>query len=241
MKKRIFSCLILAVVMTFSITCSAFASTNNAENCNSIKESAFTKDTLITKDNIYKILDYYGLDRSALREDIDDKSFGDVTVGNLEDALNEAKRIPKMIVIDKNNPTNEELSSIGITPYEITPMANGILTVAQNSEVFNDGPVVRYTCSGKYYKNGTTKYWTEAAGGADITMVTAQAGTIYYAIDDIIKLETSVENPSTSSSKLVLDYKYDIGNYIGIKGLGGIRIGHNLITGTNKYNTSYIN
>ncbi|TGE37189.1 hypothetical protein E4K67_15045 [Desulfosporosinus fructosivorans] len=239
--KKIFSCLMLTFVMVFSITCTGFASTNNAENYNSIMNPTFTKNTLITKDNVNEILEYYGLDRSALREDMDDKSFGDVTVGDFENALNKAKKIPKMIVTDNNNPTNQSSTKI-TSPDGNSPMAaTSVQTVTTDSEVWSGGPVVRYACSGEAYNNySTTKYWIGPLGGANILMVTGQVGTIYYAVDSITRLITTVQNPSTSSSKLVLDYNYKIGTYTGIKGMGGIRIATNTVAGTNYYGISYI-
>lgn len=242
--KKIFSCLMLTFVMVFSITCTGFASTNNAENHNSIMNPTFTKNTLITKDNVNEILEYYGLDRSAIREDMDDKSFVDVTVGDFENALNKAKKIPKMIVKDNNNPTNQELSSTKITSpvaNSLMAAASSVLTITTDSEVFIGGPVVRYTCSGEAYNDySTTKYWIRPLGGANILMVTGQVGTIYYAVDSINRLSTTVQNPYTNASQLVLDYNYVIGTYTGIKGFGGIRIASNTVTGTNYYGIGYI-
>jgi hypothetical protein len=234
---------VIATLLTTALILSSSSVVFASVNTNTATVHSFSKSTVITKDNIYEVLDYCGLDRSALKKDIDHKSFGAVTVGDLEDAINKAKKIPKMIA-RKDKPTNVESSSIGVTPNKITPMntsTTGIETVAENSEAWIGGPIVRFSCSGHYYNDGTTKYWTSEAGGAGITMVSGQAGTTFYDIDFVNKLDTSVQDPSTSDSELVLDYGCQIGTYLGVKDLGSVEIYHNTIAGTNYYGSSYIN
>lgn len=241
MKKKIFKSLILAVIMVFTTNCSVFASVDNVKTLDTTKKISFTKDTIITKDNVYEIIEYYGLDKSAVKEEKNNESFEELTVGEFENILNEAKNIPTSIT---TNNIDNEISPVELSPIETNPLAagaeTGIKTVTSDSSVCNGSCNVRYSCSGEYYKNGSTKYWTKASGGASLQMLTGQVGNIYYSIDSITTLNTTLLNGSTSNSKLELGYCYAIGTYTGIKGLGGVRVASTCVTGANYYNNSYL-
>ncbi|EJW13745.1 hypothetical protein M5X00_05410 [Paenibacillus alvei] len=60
-----------------------------------------TPDTIITNENVYQVIEYLGLDPRDLKKSDTDDSIP-VTVGELEQALNQSKQLPKEVTSTEN-------------------------------------------------------------------------------------------------------------------------------------------
>lgn len=116
--------------------------------------------------------------------------------------------------------------------------ATGTATVNRDSQI-NSSLTVNYAATGAYYKNAQTKYWTRAYGST-ISIASQGGGVYWYQIDKITKNACKVVNANTSSSYLQIDYSYVVGCYYGINGIGGVRINQFTVTGTQRFDKSYI-
>ena len=229
MQKKILS-LVLTIIIILSSTSLAFASTTTATDP-ARQKSTFAKDTVITEDNMNDILKYYGLDPSNVIK-LNKPVTRDVTVQDLEKALKEFDKLPKTITIHDDNPTNVKVTN-NITTKAVT----GTATITKDNNI-TTSLVVRYFDTGKFYKNGSTKYWTDALG-TDLKIVSDPTATYFYLIDKISKLTNTIYKASTSKSYLQMDYKYDVGCYLGVNGYG-IKYKSITINGYSRFDNSYI-
>ncbi|ABB14465.1 hypothetical protein [Carboxydothermus hydrogenoformans] len=112
------------------------------------------------------IFEKYGLDPSAVKK-TDIPVIRDVTVRNLEMVIQEAKKLPKTIIVCADNGTNVKNSNnTNDITTQATTATTGTATVSYNAQI-TFSLIMKYSATGKYYKSGTTKYWT-AAYGANI-------------------------------------------------------------------------
>lgn len=226
--------LILTVIMMFSITNLAFASTTTTDS--SDLKTAFSPETVITEDNLNDILKYYGLDPSAVIK-LDKPVLVDVTVRDLEKAIEEAKKLPKTITIKDDHPTNVKVTDIKIDNLNAQAATTGTATVGRDNKI-TDSLYVYVSATGKFYKNGTTKYWTEALGaGFEISALSSVTTGYYYLVDKKSLLKNTLYNGSTNNSYLRAEYNCDVGTYLGIKG-SGIRIATTNINGSTYFYSS---
>ncbi|PHJ36704.1 hypothetical protein P378_20700 [Desulforamulus profundi] len=226
--KKIFS-FILTMIMILSLANFAFASSTTVSD----QKMTFSPDTVVTDDNMYDVFKYMGLNPINVKKR-DKPVSGVVTVRDLQNALNEAKKLPNRIVIRDDN---ESVSNDSTTQNITTLATSGTATVYKKATITNS-LVMKYIATGKYYSNGTTKYWTSALG-SDIRIDTAPTPAWWYEMKDIRKNSISVKNPSTTSSYLQLDYDYTVGYYIGVNGYG-ILTKEIPVSGYTRFDKTYI-
>jgi len=224
MKKKLI-CMVLTIIMLLPTTI-AFASG---------KKAPFDPSTEITKDNVYEIMQYYGLDASALRTDITVSTTKKATVGDLEKVIKEAPKLPKTVIINDDEP--QAISTVGNVSGIVSSMTTGTAT-ANKDVAITSSCTVNYAATGTYYKSSTVKYWT-GAGGAAISVLPTNS-VYWYQIDKINSLANTCVNPSTTNSYLHMTYDYIVGCYFGIKGLGAIKINSFQVSGFTNFGTSYI-
>lgn len=231
--KKLFS-LILAVTMIFSAIGFAFASP-----VTKVSKKDFSADTVITQDNVNEILKYYGLDPTKIDKSKDVSTLSQVTVGDLEKALEEAKKTPKTVVVRDGAVTEKTNNDVSAAAVIVT---TGTATVYKDSTI-TTSLVVNYSATGKYYKAvsnyDTVKYWTSALGSSIST--SSETADYYWQITSIRKNANKVVNANTSSSYLQQDYDFTVTCYFGIRGIGGIPYKAINVSGYNRYpGSSYI-
>lgn len=231
--KKLFN-LILAMTMIFSAIGFAYGSPVAKAS-----KKVFSADTVITQDNVNEILEYYGLDSTKIDKSKDVSTFPQVTVGDLEKALEEAKKTPKTVVVRDSAVTEKINSDVFPTSVIVT---TGTATAYKDATV-SSSLVVNYSATGKYYKAvsnyDTVQYWTSALGSTIST--TSGNADYYWTISAIRKNTNKVVNANTSSSYLQQDYDYTATCYLGVRGLGGIPYNSINVSGyTNYPGSSYI-
>lgn len=224
---------IVLVLLLFLFTASlAFASTTTATDSDH-QTFTFSQDTVITEDNMINILKYYGLDPSAIVKN-DRPVTGDVTVRDLEKAINYAKKLPDELTICNDNPTN-----IKAINNDIIIQSTGTATVYHNA-IITSSLTMTYSAIGKFYKSGSTKYWTEALGSNIAVGVDSSSPPYFWRLDAIRKNTNTLFNGGTTNSYLQMDYDYTVGYYMGISGGWAIRISQTPINGFTRFNSSTI-
>lgn len=176
--------LILAATIMFSTIGFAFAAQNTKET-----QKDFSADTVITKDNANEILKHYGIDPTKIDKSKDVSTLPQITVGDLEKALEEAKNTPKTIVDRDDAVTEEANNDISAadtkkTNNDVSAAATGTATVHKDVK-YTDTLTVNYTVSGYYYKSTTVKWWTGALGSSIAT--TSSGPTYYWKITSVTK------------------------------------------------------
>ncbi|MDF9410030.1 hypothetical protein L7E55_17075 [Pelotomaculum isophthalicicum JI] len=235
MKKKylVVLCAVLSVLM-FALPVMASAETM-VQGSN---QKTFSKDTVITEDNVNDILRCYGLDPNSIIKK-DNMPNVKVTVGDLENALKEFSKMPKKVVLNNDNPTNVKVIPDNQVKPDglIRPLSSGTQTCFYEAHI-SSSLTMNYYATGYYYHEGSTKYWT-AAGPANITVGTPASTLYFYSLDSVTTLTNQVVNPYTSGSYLHMEYCYAVGHYMFV-GVGYIRIGSQSVSGSTNFNSSYI-
>ncbi|MBZ4647183.1 MAG: hypothetical protein JG777_2672 [Clostridia bacterium] len=236
MHKRILI-LVLTVITILSTMAFAAESTTTATEP-ARQEFTFSQDTVITEDNMNDILEYYGLNASAAikkNKPVNGLYYNKkvATVRDLETAIKKLRQLPDTITIHDDNPTG-----VKVTTNATSTSESSSITVFYDSQVLTHFSV-RYSASGKYYKNGTTKYWTEAYGGNITGLGSSGLPGTSYEISKISKCTNTLKNGGTTSSYLQLDYKYTVKSYVGV-GDWSVPVTENTVEGFTRFGTSYI-
>ena len=168
-----------------------------------------TPDTIITKDNIYEVLEHCDLDPNNLvkKEGPFTVNGNPVTVAEFEMAINKIRQLPEKTsntyYVTANDPnTKASLKSTGVTV---------------STQVWHEGDgmdwLLEFTANGDAEISPTPhwkSYWKEANWG-DVEVAQSWPGMVQQATNKQITVE--VNNPNTQNSVLVLEATYDIQHY----------------------------
>lgn len=207
---------------------------------NIVDESSkyISSETIITEDNVYEVLDYVGLDSSALIKSDKPVIHGQkLTVGELQDVIERYNNMPNTI-IDINDNT-ADYSNIKELEHEITNSSYPVTTVHKDTRY--GSYEIRYSASGKYYTEPHgpyNTYWMEALGG-NIRVQDTDFG-ISAKIEKINTLTNALKNAGMASSYLQLSYDYTVGIYLITDWGDLLKITENHISGYSNFDTSYI-
>lgn len=213
MKTKKIRTMFLAVAMCVFATTAAFAT--------DLETTEITDNTVVTGENIYAVAEYVGLADDAIIERDASIPQSRVTVGELKEILADAAAQPEEVT-DIGDAVMGNIPAVDVNMAR----ASGVKTVYYTSQV-TESASVTYSATGRYYKSGSTKYWTkETSSGisADDT-----DGPIFYRVSKIYNQDLTLHNGSTSSSYLKLAFDYDITAYLGVD---------NFAVSVNKFNVS---
>lgn len=220
--------------MTLAISSMALAA-QPVSNDQVDKNISFSDDTIITEDNIYDVLKYFGLDESALIFD-EDCPKNEVTVEELREAIEKSQKLPQKVTLNrvaspKNTVVVDKLD-LSWQTEEASKAAASTGTKTLHDYFTVGGCELEHRVSGKYYKNGSTKYWTEERSSS----MYAHTDEILhkYEIKNVTGNTLIVVNAGTISSYLKHFYNYDLVHYLSA-GIAWIEIGRNSIDGWTKY------
>lgn len=179
-----------------------------------IQENTITEDTSVTKDNVFEVLDYLGIDRSDYVQDnsVGDNS-GEYTVGELRNLLKIATQ--EVTKINGSKLNNKTYTENIITPYALT----GSMLLSSSSDAGTFTLVT--SVNGKYYND----YWT-GASGENVTLVSNTNVGITHAIT-----EKRVVTSSYTASTISVRYDVTVETRITIP-FGYIPSGSNDCSGT---------
>lgn len=219
---------VVAVVLTMSFLLSTggtvFASESNATSA----PKTYSKDTVITNDNMNDILKAHSIDPSTLVKNTNTVSAA-VTVGDLEKALAETKKMPKKII------SNDTAPLISSSKGTLSALATGSGTATgTRATTYTNSLTVDYYASGTY----TNGMWSSATGSSWAPRATG-IPTSWWIVTQIYTNRVDLYNANTTSAYLKVSYNYDVTNYIGVLGYG-IPIKAINITGSTTMNNSYI-
>ncbi|MCX8130722.1 MAG: hypothetical protein N3I35_11560 [Clostridia bacterium] len=214
-----------------------------SQDKDSYSKGDINRDTLITKDNINKILKYLGIDPKTAKVVKGSSNYtSSVTVGQIEDAINMLNQQPKEITINSDNiggvSATEAISDISNkTVVQSDMKLQGNVNLSYR---FSNGTsyALVHSCTGTYLKTSTSKIWWDAANPC-VTIDCWDAFTKYK-----IEKQNSLELSYTSST-ITETSNLNIGGYVVI-GIPGTPLSYDwkqsestIITTVN-WGTSYI-
>lgn len=229
MKKKLLSLFVIAICLILASSTIVSAKTKNS----------FTKDTVITKENLKDVVKFVGLDPNGVVENSNLPSNSKIiTIGDLEAAITKAKQMNSTsLIISNENLTNKntDLNSNLITPLAVTGTQTCTRTFQNGDLLYTDW------VTGTYYKEnytwGRIAYWT-AAGGANPT-VSSYSGGYVWSIISTRKLTNTLINGNTEQSYLSFNFDYTVREYINLAG-NLIPVQDISLSGTHNYDISYI-
>jgi len=210
MSKKI-SCLLIALCLSFTMSGLVQA------------KERISSDTIITEDNINEVLEYIGIDPTSFIK-TDENQFGVKTVEELEQALAQAKTMPKEITAEIIEPINN-INSVGENNY-VTNLLSGSVTCLYRLDC--DSYTVDFTCAASYQGY----YWTSVSN----PNATADTDSLTYVF--------KVEDPDlvaiiNSSRKIILmEGTIRVDHYVGVAGYGLIKIGYQVINSINSWDVN---
>ena len=145
--------------MFFSTAGFAFASSVTKSS-----QKPFSANTVITKDNADEILMYFGIDPTKIDKTMDVSLLPQATVGDLEKALKEAKKMPKAVVIYDDGIASEPKTAKNNGVSTSAVIINTGTATAYTNTAITASLTVNYAATGQYYEAistyDQTKYWT---------------------------------------------------------------------------------
>ncbi|OLN25190.1 hypothetical protein [Desulfosporosinus metallidurans] len=219
---------VVACVLTMSFLLSTGGAVFAADNKTTPTPQTYSKDTVITESNLNDILKVHNIDPSKIVKNTKTVS-STVTVGDLEKALEEAKKMPKKITSNDTAPLN--LSTNGT----LCALASGSGTsIATRATTYTNTLTVDYYATGAY----TDGMWSYALGSSWAPRATG-IPTSWWTVTQTYSNHIYLYSASTPYAYLSQVYNYDITNYIGVLGYG-IPNGTINIQGTINYSNAYI-
>lgn len=220
---------VLASILTMSFLLSTGGAVFAADSKTIPAPKTFSKDTVITKNNLNDVLKAHNIDPSTLVKNTKTSSAA-VTVGDLEKALEEAKKLPKEITLNDNTPLS--LSNInGVSPA----YASGSGTsVATRATTYTNSLTVDYYATGGY----TNGMWSSALGSSWAPRATG-IPTSWWIVTKTYSNNIYLYNGGTANAYLRQVYNYDVTNYYGLVGYGVPMTTIN-IQGSINYSNAYI-
>lgn len=197
-----------------------------AKNQLSSNGEELSPNTVITKDNIYKVLDYFGIDSSNLTMYKIKEQDPRMTVQEFSEQLTRTEKQPKEITLE---------DPISISPFVMNPgpgggsSGKGTATVSKKWWTSN-GYSLTLIQAGSYNHG----LWT-SAGGSRATVSSTGINGYHYDIDSST-FNAKVKN---SGRTLWQDSTITVGEYLSI-GIGNVRISKIKNYPTVTWGTSYI-
>jgi len=225
MKKII--CLLVVTLFMLSTVSNAFASD---------KDTKFTNETVITEDNIYDVMKYLGLDESKVVKNPDNYMRADVTIGDLLNAIEEAKSFPK-VFMDIELTDSDVYNNYESKNLKIENSSKAAQTVSRSSVMGT--MTLYYTATGEININPNTgkKFWTRYLNST-VDPRSTGIGT-YYQVERINSWVGYIEGIPTYNTTLVVKADFVVGFYVGVKGIG-IHISDIPVTSTYRYLSSML-
>lgn len=190
------------------------------------KEKEFSPDTVITKDNIYDVLEYLGIDSNNFIE-TDETGKSVRTVGELEKTFKEVTNKLKDI------PTQGKEVSEAKNDFIISPYSYGGTKMLYKTMDHGGSYTITYSVAGEYsYRDDHTGYWS-GVGSADASVDSDAIGVVY-------KITSKDLDASYTANYINLDAAITVTWYIGVDDVGLIPVGSNDITADINWDTSYI-
>lgn len=226
---------ITALALTVALSSVTFGqgvyAAENSTNSTVIQNNTtkITADTVITKDNIYDVLSYVGLDSKSLSKTNAISSNSTIkTVGELEKLVKKAKSNPTKIVAKNNTNTNTNTNTkTNIVSSSLLAATNGSKTIAQNFD--NGSYTLKYKVSAQY---SGSEWVGVTSPDVSVTADVDKAG-ITYKIDSDPSLDATWEpDVITMTSYVTVD------EYIGVKDVGLVCIGYQGVSSTNSFYAS---
>lgn len=227
LKKTIYFTFLLVFTLSFTFfsipSNSTFAKDNTSSN-----NDALSPDTVITKDNVYKVLDYFGIEHNNLTLYKENAQLPSVTVQEFAEQLNQTKSQPREATLK---------DPISISPFQMTGGGGGGSnggkgTATISKKVWTSrGYSLTFTQTGHYNKGK----WTSAGGSSAQVSSNTDIDTGGYEI-------TSAKfNAGVKSSGTILwqDSTIKINEYINV-GIGHISVGSCTNYYTATWGTNYI-
>ena len=216
---------------------------------------SFSRDTLITKDNINSILKHYGLDpKTALKRTSEAAYNTEVTVGQLEDAINAFSQQQNNITIRDGISRQSKLSVLDNPPnfygwagepsYYWVPLSNTVdLTGYSIRESLNAEYRSRlYYTNAAHTTTATLKYWYDYEN-TDVELISNSAPTVgfmYYKLESINFLDGSfTQTTMTITSDITVGTYFVIS--IGEFDIIEVLLGTNDIESYSSWGSSYMN
>lgn len=200
-----------------AVYASEIANTNIVAN-----KSEIQSDTIITKDNIYDVLDYAGLDSSSFKQNDVNGSTTLKTAGELKDAIEQAKN-ETATVTNKTTKDNSIISSNKITLKSTRSGSKKISTETSISDAYT----LTYSVSGQY----TGSEWT-GVSNPDVDVDTDIDGVISYKIAPDAYLDASFD-----ADTITLESYVTVNKYVAIT-YGTVCVGYQGISATNYFYAS---
>jgi len=220
--KRISVIVSMVLVISMMFSGSVWAK----ESRNSIRDRSdkISLDTIITKDNIYSVLNYLGLDSNNFAMSESPCVSTNLTVKDFQlmivDAKKNAEPLPNLSASTFNKAIVNNQSNI--STKSLTGSGSRYLY-----RTIDYGYNLTYSCSGQY-KNGI---WTGVSAGN----VSLNEGLVLigakHKIDKVNNINCSVQSNKTT---IIMSTSVIIGSYVTI-GIGLFRISQSTVTATNYF------
>lgn len=175
--------------------------------------SSISSNTVITKDNLFEVLEYLGIDSSEVIK-TDNVGDCDITVGDLKKYIEQAKKHPKEIVINQiqNTEKSKTDSSSADSSFSSSALLSGGLTGVGTLMLYNlnlyGGCRVSYSVSASYAYGS----WKSVNyGNASVSSETP-------GVTNVLTSQTNVM--SCTNTTITLTSTVDVEQRIGIAGYG---------------------
>jgi hypothetical protein len=180
------------------------------------KNQNFSDDTIVTKDNVIEVLNSLNIKHVEVEKTDSDMELQKYTVGELKSVINRINNSPKEIVLEDD--INEK-TILTEPSQDIQIKKDSIINKKLTRESKKDGYTLEFYVDAKY--NKTKKKYIETTGqGVDIDGYTP---LLEY------KIGSSSLFSSCTSSTVTLKGKVKINVYIGVAGMGLVKIRENEI------------
>ncbi len=198
----------------------------------------FNEKTVITEDNMSEILRYYGIEENNIIQNRTENSKENriTTVGDLEKALEEIKKLPNIVNVNSSKEKEFQNNKIK-SEYRnfLTSRSDGYYGTATVSQTttHSDYYDTTYTVNGGFYSSASVSYWIQGYG-AEIDV--ADGFGIIAEVTDVRKLISRVID---NGNILRVEADYTVEYYLGFE-WGNIPYGSSDVTSNINFNTSYI-
>lgn len=208
-------CVCIVLCMTFSLMVTAQAET----------KSSISSDTIITENNISEVLEYLGIDSSNfIKNEVSEKSVQ--TVGELEQAILEAKQMLSTVNINNNAKINTNNIFDINSAVEIKSSGSGSIVLSSSTKV--DSYTLYFDVTGQY-KDGK---WTNATSAS----VSVDSNFLLYTF----KIDSKKLTLSHTPDKITLKSEVTVFVYVGVGDLGLVKISEQTTKGTHNWYKSEI-
>ncbi len=214
MKKKILSMIVVALLVATFCPLNAFAMENNNEP---VMSTRYSDETIVTKDNILKILDDFGIEHSEFIYS-NETAVEEYTVGELREALSK--------VDNEESGKNLIESSKLQTNAAVSTQATSSKTKKISETFDHNGYSLTHSVTVKYKGSSFTD-----VTGTDISIDSDLLPIVY-------KITKETENSvSFTKTKVTQTYNIDVSSYVGVK-YGLVKIGTSTLNGNVYFHAS---